>query len=151
VVKILYGTRIYSFILIQSVSLRKSHLLQITHVVSSLTCTINQYKNNTPVGQNSVLCFINVACFGSSVSAVIVLLDTHDIVTAEVSRYPAAADVDEENHVLAEVSAVGQTAQGDETFPGQEHIHRACGYDVITATSLNGVTSRLSVLQQDTR
>lgn len=92
-----------------------------------------------------------VASHGSSVSTVIVLLDTHDIVTAEVSRYPAAADVDQENHVLAQVSAVGQTAQGDETFPGQEHIHRACGYDVITATSLNGVTSRLSVLQHNTR
>lgn len=63
--------------------------------------------------------------------------DTHDSVTTKVSRYPAAADVNQENHILAEVGAVGQAAQRNKCFPGQEGIHRTCEYEVITATTLN--------------
>lgn len=60
-------------------------------------------------------------------------LDTHDGVTAEVSRYPAAASVNQENHILAEVRAVGQAAQRNKYFPGQKGIHWTCEYKAITA------------------
>jgi hypothetical protein len=82
---------------------------------------------------------------------VTVTLDTHDSITTEISRYPGAADVDQENYVLAEICAVCQPAQRDEQFPGQEQIHQACGYNVITATSLNKRMSGPSVMQSNKR
>lgn len=64
-------------------------------------------------------------------------LNTHDGVTTEVSRYPTAANVNQENHILTEVCAVGQAAQRNKYFPGQKGIHRTCEYKAITASTLN--------------
>lgn len=59
-------------------------------------------------------------------------MDTHNCVFAEVARRSDAARVVQEDHVVAKVCTVRQTAEGYEQPPGQEGIHRACGHSVST-------------------
>jgi hypothetical protein len=53
---------------------------------------------------------------------------THNCVLAEVAWRPLTAGVVQEYHVVAQIGAVGQTAEGHERSPGQEGIHRTCGH-----------------------